>query len=239
MSIVLTIPVDPTTSARPITSSRSRWRLLSTFPTPTSNSDIVRASTPGMARSMSAATWSARADVGRLDEEAGDRLLLEVQEHPGRRDVHDDRAVQEHRARLVEADDREGLMRRFEAGYRPRAAGQRRRETPGGLRADDDMRLALVAPIKEPAAAPIRGQELAAVDIAPQAAMLGEVLPLDLDEVKERLEVRLTRRVARREAPPERGYGPRSPARASRSGVPRCARRARSSEDPPWPPAAR
>ena len=58
---------------------------------------------------MSAATWSARAmSTGSTRKQ--DTVPLEVQEHPSRRDVHDDRAVQEHRARLVEADDREGLL---------------------------------------------------------------------------------------------------------------------------------
>ena len=132
--------------------------------------------------------------IGWLDEEARNGLVVEVQEPADRGDVHDDRVVQQHRAGVIEADDRERLA------ADPELAADRAGMTAGGGEvagdrgADDDVRLAVIAIVQEPASALIRGKELGAIDVAAKPRMRGEVLALDLDHVQKRLKGWLTTR---------------------------------------------
>ena len=151
ISIVLTIPTIPTVSARltvisknvsiwPISELKLAWA-----------SFMLRASKPGWAFSIAAASAVVACGVVSLDVDAGDRVLGLVQHGPRRLDVHDDDDVQDHRAGLIDADDLERLAADPQGVADLLGVALGVGMLAGDLPADHDIRLASVAGLEEPA----------------------------------------------------------------------------------------
>ena len=105
----------------------------------------------------------------------------------GHRDVHDDHDVQEHRAGLVDADDRERLAADLERVADLLGAPLGVGEVAGDLLADDDVGLALVLGAED--TAPLLPlQQGPGIDGALQSGVGDDVLPLDHRRVEDSLD---------------------------------------------------